>query len=165
MSYNEKRVEKLIREAQEAGKLSNLAGEGTPEKVEPENPYIPEDWRLAHKVMKNAEVVPPWIELEREIDGETMRLKEARRDHIKWLRYHLDRAAYNYGAAYLSEIRKIRTSHTNWMSMHGRRMDEINQKITRFNYICPVRALLKAPFIVQQELADFEHSCPAIPSV
>ena len=59
-------VEKKIREALEQGKFDNLPGHGKPLCLDDDS-HIPEDMRLAHKILKNAGCVPKEIEINIEI--------------------------------------------------------------------------------------------------
>ncbi len=62
----EKIVEDRIRAAQRKGELDNLPGTGKPLDLEDDR-HIPEDLRLAYKILKNADCMPPEIELKKEI--------------------------------------------------------------------------------------------------
>jgi hypothetical protein len=62
----QKIVEKRIREAQERGEFDNLPGRGEPLHVEDDS-HIPEDLRLAYKILKNADCIPPELQLRKEI--------------------------------------------------------------------------------------------------
>jgi len=62
----EKIVEERILRAQKEGKFENLTGSGKP-LVFNNDYYIPEDLRLAYKILKNADCVPPEIELKKQI--------------------------------------------------------------------------------------------------
>ncbi|MBW2491074.1 MAG: DUF1992 domain-containing protein [Deltaproteobacteria bacterium] len=62
----EKIVEERILKAQKKGEFKNLIGLGKPLRIN-ENWYIPEELRLAYKILKNADCVPPEIELKKEI--------------------------------------------------------------------------------------------------
>ena len=62
----EKIVEERIRKAQKKGDFENLAGSGKPLKFNA-HLFIPEELRLAYKILKNADCVPPEIELKKEI--------------------------------------------------------------------------------------------------
>ena len=62
----EKIVEERIREAQKKGTFKNLQGAGQPLNLV-EDSHIPEDLRLAHKILKNADCLPPEIEIKKEI--------------------------------------------------------------------------------------------------
>ena len=59
-------IEERIRKAQKKGVFENLEGAGRPLKLE-EDSHIAEDLRLAHKILKNANCLPPQIELKKEI--------------------------------------------------------------------------------------------------
>jgi DnaJ-like protein len=61
----EKIVEERIRIAQKKGEFDDLPGYGKP--VKDDNISVPEDLRLAHKILKNAGFIPPEIELKKEI--------------------------------------------------------------------------------------------------
>ncbi|MFQ5483882.1 MAG: DnaJ family domain-containing protein [Desulfobacterales bacterium] len=62
----EKIVEERIREAQKKGELDHLPGSGRPFFLENE-PRVPEELRLAYKILKNAGFNPPEIELKKKI--------------------------------------------------------------------------------------------------
>jgi hypothetical protein len=62
----EKIVERKIREAQEKGEFDNLPGSGNPIDLQ-DDANIPDDLRLAYKILKNADCLPPEIQLRKEI--------------------------------------------------------------------------------------------------
>ena len=62
----QKLVEKRIKEAQERGEFDNLPGHGEPIQIEDDS-HIPEDLRLAYKILKNADCIPPELQLKKEI--------------------------------------------------------------------------------------------------
>ena len=62
----EKIVEDRIKMAQRRGDFNHLPGAGKPLDLT-EDRHIPEDLRLAHKILKNADFVPPEIALKKEI--------------------------------------------------------------------------------------------------
>jgi hypothetical protein len=59
-------VEERIRKAQKKGAFKNLVGTGKPISLDDDR-HIPEDLRLAYKILKNADCLPPEIELKKEI--------------------------------------------------------------------------------------------------
>ena len=63
----EKIVEERIRQAQKKGEFDNLPGSGKPLKFE-DDCHIMEELRLAYKILKNADCIPPEIELKKEIN-------------------------------------------------------------------------------------------------
>ena len=62
----QKVVEKRIKDAQKRGEFDDLQGTGEPLKIEDDS-QIPEDLRLAYKILKNADCLPPELELKKEI--------------------------------------------------------------------------------------------------
>lgn len=61
-------VEARIQEALERGDFENLPDAGRQLELE-EDPFIPEDMRLACRILKNAGYVPPEMELRRHISA------------------------------------------------------------------------------------------------
>ncbi len=62
----QKIAEKRIKEAQERGDFNDLPGHGEPINIEDDS-HIPEDMRLAHKILKNADCLPPELQLRKDI--------------------------------------------------------------------------------------------------
>jgi hypothetical protein len=62
----DKIAEKKIREAMDNGDFDDLPGRGKPLQLEDDR-HIPPDIRLAHKILKNADCLPPELELRKEI--------------------------------------------------------------------------------------------------
>ena len=63
--YN-KIVEERIRKAQQKGEFNNLEGSGKPLNLL-DDQAVAEELRLAYKILKNADCLPPEIELKKEI--------------------------------------------------------------------------------------------------
>jgi hypothetical protein len=62
----DKIVERKIKEAMERGEFDELPGRGERLKLEDDS-HVPEDLRLAYKILKNADCLPPELELKKEI--------------------------------------------------------------------------------------------------
>ena len=62
----DKIVEERIRQAQQKGDFDNLSPSGKPLTLE-EDRHIPEELRIAYKILKNADCLPPEVELKKEI--------------------------------------------------------------------------------------------------
>lgn len=88
-------AERIIREAMENGEFDNLEGAGKPLNFEDET-WIPEDLRIAYRILKNAGCIPPEIELRKEIinmsalintiDDDKERLKKIKELNFKLLK-------------------------------------------------------------------------------
>lgn len=59
-------IEKRIQESLAKGEFDNLPGRGRPLALEDDS-HVPEDLRLAYKVLKNANCLPPEVELRKDI--------------------------------------------------------------------------------------------------
>ncbi len=59
-------AERRIQNAIERGKFDNLPGKGKPLNLEDDS-YIPEELRMAYKILKNANCLPPEMQLKKEI--------------------------------------------------------------------------------------------------
>ena len=62
----QKIVEKKIRDARERGEFDDLPGRGAPLRIEDDS-HVPEDLRLAYKILKNADCLPPEVQMRKEI--------------------------------------------------------------------------------------------------
>ena len=89
----EKIAEKKIREAIERGEFANLPGAGKPLRLEDDS-MIPEDLRVAYKILKNAGCIPPELELRKEIITlrdllRSIEDEDGKREGIRELNYKL----------------------------------------------------------------------------
>lgn len=62
----DKIAEERIREAIERGEFDDLPGKGEPLNLEDDS-HLPVDLRMAYKILKNADCLPPELELRKEI--------------------------------------------------------------------------------------------------
>lgn len=60
-------AERRILEAMERGEFDDLPGKGKPLDLEDDDPMVPEELRMAYRIMKNAGMLPPELELRKEI--------------------------------------------------------------------------------------------------
>ncbi len=96
-SFFQRVVEEKILAAQRAGAFDNLPGKGKPLELD-DDTWVPDDLRIAYKMLKNARVLPPEAELLRDIhtledllkhvenDGERRALAKS----IQWKTIRLD---------------------------------------------------------------------------
>lgn len=71
-------VEQRIKKAQEDGEFDHLEGKSKPLKFEDLN--VPQDLRLAHKILKNSGFLPPEVELKKKISQTEQLLEIAQID-------------------------------------------------------------------------------------
>jgi len=102
----EKIVEKRILTAQKKGEFENLPGTGKPLAFE-DNSFVSEELRLAYKILKNADCVPPEIELKKEIKQTEDLLVEMQETSEK---YHMLKKM-NFLIMKLNSIRNTSIAH------------------------------------------------------
>jgi len=88
MEFFTRIVENRILEAMEAGEFDNLQGMGQPLNLK-DDAHIPPELRMAYKILKNADCLPPELELRKEVvtlqdlvaamEDEAEKLKQMRR--------------------------------------------------------------------------------------
>jgi len=86
-------AERKIREAMDRGEFDNLAGAGKP-LPEEDLSGVPEELRMAYRVLKNAGCLPPEVELRKEIVNlrdlvRSTEDDEGRRKRLKELQFRL----------------------------------------------------------------------------
>ncbi len=89
----QKIIEKRILEAQKKGEFDDLPGSGEPISIEDDS-HVPEDLRLTYKILKNANCVPPEIQLRKDIRKmedmlESMSDEKERYRHIKRINFKI----------------------------------------------------------------------------
>ncbi|HSM00615.1 MAG TPA: DnaJ family domain-containing protein [Candidatus Limnocylindria bacterium] len=86
-------AENKIREAMARGEFANLPGAGKPLRLEDDS-TIPDDLRIAYKILRNAGCIPPELEVRKEIITlrdllRTIEGEGAKKDKIRELNYKL----------------------------------------------------------------------------
>jgi hypothetical protein len=159
----ERIAERRIREAIEAGEFDNLRGHGKPLSTDDDNPYVPDDMRVAFKVLQNSGYAPDWMVLAQEIEAGIERLRASADIHFRLLREQLadisaDTQAINRLAP---EVRRLKALHRRAAIQHEQAILEINRKINTFNQTVPIASLLKVPLSLEQEMRNYEDRVPA----
>ena len=159
----ERIAERRIQDAIEAGVFDNLEGMGKPLAGLEDNPFVPDDMRVAFKVLQNSGYAPDWMTLAQEIEEERERLKWAADYHFRTLREELAEIGSNpYAVKRLrAELERLRGMHRRASRQHREGIEAINRKINTFNQTVPIVSLLKVPLSLEDEMAKFEDRMPA----
>lgn len=81
LSFFENLAEERIKRAQERGEFENLAGQGKP--LVFDDPAMPDDLKMAYKVLKNAGYVPEEVHALKEINSSLELLDKSGDEHQK----------------------------------------------------------------------------------
>jgi hypothetical protein len=154
--------ERRIQDAIEAGEFDNLEGAGKPLQMD-DNPFVPEDMRVAYKVLKNSGFAPDWMVLSQEIEEDIQRLRHRADRHFAYLRRSLHEISGDpYAIKRLrAEVSRLKNEHIRAARQHSLAIEEINRKITTFNQTVPIGSLLKVPLSLSVEMEAYEDRVPA----
>lgn len=146
-------AERKIQDAIDEGKLDNLPGKGKPLDLDVEA-GVPLHQRLANQVLKNANVLPEWVQLQKEIQcaGDAIASYKARllNENARWERRlknpHIPQ----------STLAEYQSFHADGRNKFLRLLKEINTSILKFSMTAPSTA---PPFFllkVEAEMSAFD---------
>lgn len=114
-------IDQQVREAEAAGKLSNLPGAGRPLNLD-DDKGVPEELRVGFRMLKSAGYAPPWIELQKSI-----------REELAALEAWLARANGRWPAL-------GPTDRANLRAEHEQKLRDLNKQIAAYNLTAPPAA-------------------------
>lgn len=156
------RIRRAIDEAAEQGFFENLPGSGKPLDLSDEdNPFIPDDMRLAYRILRNAGYSLPWIELRKEIEAQTVRLERAVAAYPEVLRATLGNIQHLPAYRRAQRLARVKTQHQEAVARHANTIDELNRKIDDFNLSVPVESLQLRRVNRPAALAALEAALPS----
>ena len=131
-------IDRQIRQAQERGDFDNLRGQGAPLAPRDQNEVFAGDDAMGLRLIKNAEALPAWIELNKEITAD----EEACRQIL---------------ARYTST--RDRDRRARFAADYRRRAADLNRLIDQYNFIVPARHLEQVKLQIERDLreADFRR--------
>lgn len=154
----ESAVDKQIREAMERGEFDNLPGAGKPLDLD-ENPFAPEDWRLAFKILKDNNVAPEWIETGKQIRAEISALAQLLERQTQWQCERLAKIKSLAPSKSIAEREHLAQAREQTMRAYRQRAEALNRLIDTFNLKVP-NAQLQVPRLrIDEQLQKFIDTC------
>jgi hypothetical protein len=154
-------AERKIQEGIEEGKFDNLPGKGKPLELN-DGDSLPLDVRMANKVLKNAGVLPEWIQVQHEITSEReemARYRERmaaengkRRARLEQQKLPADHAA----------LRQFAEWHTRSRDNYLRRIKHFNTSVLKFSILAPSTATPFRSLKVDEQMAEFDAQFPTL---
>jgi|SRR5579862_7845662 len=159
-------AERVIQEAIDEGKFDNLPGKGKPLVLD-DDPSTPAHLRTVNRILKNAGVLPDWMQLEREIDRT--------RDEIAKMRERLDaeypkrRARADVAPPRGVDPMRPKREFADWLARQRRAylaaVKQVNHDITKLSLMAPSVQRVHIPFRMNVEMERFDAAFPALPGV
>ena len=160
-------AERRIQEAIDEGKFDNLPGKGQPLNLD-EDMSTPAHLRVANRILKNAGVLPDWMQLDAEIDREREELQRAWSRMEREYRRRRERAEDPKGAA-PGPPEKRKLEFARWLvrerSTYVGALKRINTEILKLAMMAPNLSRVHIPVKVAEETARFDETFPALAGV
>jgi hypothetical protein len=132
--HYESLIDQIMNKAQADGLMDNLPGQGQPLQLD-DDAQVPDEYRLANRMLKASGFAPPWIEAQREIDQERAKLDT-------WLKDAKRRLPYLEATARAA----LKVSYR-------RKLDDLQRLITNYNLQAPPGVSHLAGLRMADELA------------
>ncbi|HLV35407.1 MAG TPA: DnaJ family domain-containing protein [Spirillospora sp.] len=142
-------VDQILDEARASGKFDDLPGNGRPLRLD-EDPYTPDDLKLAHKILKDHDLAPDWMLLGKDVDALCERLRSNMEKGLRAYQEALadaDRSATPFERRQRAEATWRRAKE----AFHAAAA-RLNREILRYNLKVPSGIPQKPLFRVEQEL-------------
>jgi hypothetical protein len=140
-------IDRQIRKAIEDGEFDNLPGEGKPLNLEADE-HVPEDKRMAYKILRDNDLAPDWILQGKELDSK-----------VEDLLHRLSRAAQAYRTA-MDSTEATAVTRTDasrgWQTVQLKLTTsaaKLNREITIYNLKVPAGVTHKQPLNIQREIS------------
>ena len=151
-------AESKIQEAIEEGKFDDLPGKGKPI-VFIEDPLTPPHLRMMNRILANANVLPEWIQFQKDIEAERKQIDDMRsrlvRENTRW-GVRLSKTPLQPGTAhqYSTWYAKQRTAYLQLLK-------SLNTLILKYTISAPSTAPHAASLNIEREIATFDSEVPA----
>lgn len=154
-------AESKIQEGIEEGKFDNLPGMGKPLELN-DGDSLPLDVRMANKVLKNAGVLPEWIQVRHEITSEREEMARYRErmaaENIK----RRPRLEQQKLPAEHAAMRHFAEWHTRCRDNYLRRIKHFNTSVLKFSILAPSTAAPFRSMKVEAEMEAFDANFPTL---
>lgn len=152
-------AEHKIQEAIDEGKFDNLPGKGKP-LVFDDDPMTPAHLRLANKVLKNANVLPEWMQAQHDLNAEQQEvnrlLERTRHEYIT----RREKSEVSARAAH-----QFTEWHTKTRTDYLRLLKSVNTGILKLSLTAPSTVQPGKPYKVDQEMEAFDAEFPPLHGV
>lgn len=154
-------AERKILEAIEEGVFDNVPGKGLPLNLESDTGTPPE-LRAAHRILKNANAAPDWVQLNqgiREMLSDCSAQREKFRSQYQDYRARLDRTAACDGQR---ALRDFEIWYHDTITKLRMALRQANEDIQKYNLIAPTCTQTYIPFQVDEEIKRLtsDYPCP-----
>ena len=142
-------VDQMLEDARQSGQFDNLPGGGQPLKLD-NDPYTPDDMKLAHKILKDHDLAPEWVMLGKDVEALRARLLEDMRKGVRAYRGAL--ADAERSSAPVENRQRAEATWNRARDAYQSTAERLNRDIRRYNLMVPPGIPQKGLFDVTREL-------------
>lgn len=156
MSWIEIIADRKIRDAQEEGAFGNLPGKGQPLNLD-YDPRVPPELRAAYRMMKDAQLLPDWIQLDKEIRQRQAHWADRVEAYAARREEDVARRPARGGKGYDADLDRARERFL-YRAAEG--LCELNRMIDRLNLMVPAISRQRLRIDVAERLEELETRFP-----
>lgn len=133
----DRRARSQLDEAAASGLFEAASGRGKPLALTPDDPNVPPDLRLAFKVMRDANVSPPWIALAREVEQSLADLRRRLAQHECRMRGLRDALVAGRAADFKDAFENAQAEHQRQRREFERLLHQTRQNLDKLAATAP----------------------------
>lgn len=150
---SDRRARRQLDEAAADGLFERTAGRGKPLTLTPDDPNVPTDLRLAFRVMRDANVSPPWIALAGEVEKALDELRGQLARHERRMRGLRQALVAGRASDFKDALANAAVVHQRQRREFEQLLEETRQKIERLAATAPdgaARVMLRRSTFVRR---------------
>ena len=134
---SDRRARRQLDEAAASGLFERTSGRGQPLTLTPDDPNVPADLRLAFRVMRNANVSPPWIALAAEVEQALNELRRQLTHHERRMPELREALVTGRAADFKEAFASARNVHQRQRREFESHLDQTRQKVDKLAATAP----------------------------
>ncbi len=135
-------VEEKVQQAMKEGAFKDLSGKGKPLNFADFMGSTSENW-TANKILKNANYLPPWLELDKEIRQHKEELEVILQNHLIWLKVQQELLLTDKSGERGVLLKKLEKTHQSVYQRYMELVMGLNPKIRKMNLNVPMALFQK----------------------
>ncbi len=152
-------AERKIQEAIDEGKFDNLPGKGKPI-VFDDDPMTPAHLRMANRILKNANVLPEWVQMQKELEKEKGEIAVYRETIVS--QNHKRRILLEHPIAKDSDRDAFGVWHAKARAEYGKKLKTVNTLILKLSLIAPSTVAPMKSYKIEAEMKAFDTDFPPL---
>jgi DnaJ family protein C protein 28 len=134
-------IDDILNQAMENGDFDNLPGAGKPLNLNNADSHGDPTWKLAHRIMKENEIVPPWIAEKKDIQQKLEAARGKLRKAWEWRK-----------SAPVMELAKAEAHWQRAQDTFRMKVDALNKRIFDFNLSTTILSQHMLPIRAEREI-------------